>query len=201
MMSPLTMPSTAPDGHDMGMGSRRDSGASGSATDADETVLMLAKRIQVRFPCFSIQVRYHQALHLSLLQALLSENEAVRERIRFLEAIVNDVNKEKENLKAMIKQLTSSRVTFLQSTHGITVTLSSLFVQTVVDGTSSTAQSIVERASESPCWSRALFYLLLRPVPSTARSENPIRVLQTLLLKALTENERLKVWPPVVVRE
>ena len=47
-----------------------------------------------------------------IAQSLLGENETVRERIRFLEGIVQDVSKEKENYKAMIKQLTSSKVPF-----------------------------------------------------------------------------------------
>jgi len=46
----------------------------------------------------------------ALLQTLLGENESVKERIRFLEAIVQDISKEKDNYKAMVSQLTTSKV-------------------------------------------------------------------------------------------
>ena len=42
-------------------------------------------------------------------QALLSENEGVRERIRFLEGIVQDITKERDDFKAMMRQLTTSQ--------------------------------------------------------------------------------------------
>ncbi len=45
-----------------------------------------------------------------MAQTLLGENETVKERIRFLEAIVQDITKEKDNLRAMVTQLTTSKV-------------------------------------------------------------------------------------------
>ncbi len=41
---------------------------------------------------------------------MLGENEAVREKIRFLEGIVQDITKERDAFKAMMKQLTTSQV-------------------------------------------------------------------------------------------
>jgi cell division septum initiation protein DivIVA len=134
------------------MPSRRGSQLSEPSSD-DETMQLLAKRIQ----------------------ALLAENEGIKEKVRFLENIVQEVTKEKDSYKAMMKQLTSSK--------------------SVVEGTTSTAQAVVDQASALCCigLQAVAGFTLGFVVWLAARSENPIRVLQSLLLKSLTENERLKV--------
>jgi hypothetical protein len=49
-------------------------------------------------------------LCVCVTQSVLGENEAVREKIRFLESIVQDITKERDAFKAMMKQLTTSQV-------------------------------------------------------------------------------------------